>query len=1442
MKKIVTSLFLSIAFITATNAATYTVTNTNDTGAGSLRQAVLDANAAAGADVISFNIGGGGAQTISLSSTINITSQIDINGSTQPGFSGTQLISISGNTMFQLNGASNTQIQWLDLSGNAGTALFASNITNCVFNNNNLSNSNYGIQLAGNNSGNLFNNNDCSNAANHAFYFASGSNGGNTITNNNFTNAGNYGLWHISGTPTDVSGNDFTGSVNGWYISDASGMNINPLGAGGTFENTYANISGTVLYVNNCSNMTIDGWDFTSMLTAPTNTKRALRLVNINNCTIINNVMNDNLEPLRLDGNNSGNLFDNNDCSNAAGNAFYFTGGTNGGNTITNNNFTNAGNYGLWHTSGIPTDVSGNDFTGSANGWYISDASGMNIAPLGAGGTFENTYANISGSVLYVNNCSNMTIDGWDFTSMLTAPTNTKRGLRLVNINNCTIINNVMNDNLEALRVDGNNSGNLFDNNDCSNAANHAFYFVGGTNGGNTITNNNFTNAGNFGLWHTSGTPTDVSGNDFTGSVSGWYISDATGMNIAPLGASGTFENTYANISGSVLYVNNCSNMTIDGWDFTSMLTAPTNTKRGLRLVNINNCTIINNVMNDNLEALRVDGNNNGNLFNNNDCSNAANHAFYFVGGTNDGNTITNNNFTNAGNYGLWYTSGTPTDVSGNDFTGSANGYYQNNASNFIIGSNVFGAQTGTSISLESCSATTIQNQTLDGLGGHAVYINNSNNCIIDNISTCNRQYGIRIAGTSNGNNLLNNKIATATVDGIRLENASTSNTLIDNSSFSGNANDITNNGTTTTVTNTNTLGFASWCPCIMTEETVTATNTTLCASNTGTTITTGSSDVGINYYLRDNTNDTIVDGPIAGTGSSISLNTGALTSTMTYNVYAAEPTTDFALDLPNFNDHIRFSSPYTAYGTDITIESWVNFNNGEQVWAGQSAPGADNMNTNVWLWHAGSFLVNDNGTWRSLNFPSTNPSGWTHVSTVANSSGLYVYYDGVEVASTSTGISGGIKNVSSSIIDLGHDPRFPAGTSGRNTQTAFDAFRVWNVTRTPAEILSNYNSCLTGSETGLVQHTLFNEGTGVAITSEVGSNATLINPSTNWITGLDDCQTTCNIEMTQLATVTVLPALTGNNNTTICADEDITINGNTYNAATPTGTEVFSNIGANGCDSTVTIALNVLTALTGNNNTTICADEDLVINGNTYNAATPTGTEVFSNIGANGCDSTVTIALNVLTALTGNNNTTICADEDIIINGNTYNAATPTGSEVFSNIGANGCDSTVTIALNVLVAINVTTTTASNTITSNQTGAAYQWIDCNNGNSMITGETNASYTATTNGDYAVTITLNGCTETSACVNMVVTGINDFNQANITIYPSPMTNHFTIDLGNQTNDTQIQIMNVQGKIIYTNTEITTSKLIVNSANWSKGIYFIRLSNNDSYKTIKLIKQ
>ncbi len=77
--------------------ATYTVTNTNDSGAGSLRQAILDANANTGTDTIAFNIAGAGPHSIALSSALpNITDTVIIDGTTEPDYVSTPVIELNG--------------------------------------------------------------------------------------------------------------------------------------------------------------------------------------------------------------------------------------------------------------------------------------------------------------------------------------------------------------------------------------------------------------------------------------------------------------------------------------------------------------------------------------------------------------------------------------------------------------------------------------------------------------------------------------------------------------------------------------------------------------------------------------------------------------------------------------------------------------------------------------------------------------------------------------------------------------------------------------------------------------------------------------------------------------------------------------------------------------------------------------------------------------------------------------------------------------------------------------------------------------------------------------------------------------------------------------------------------------------------------------------------
>ena len=95
----------------------YEVSNTNATGAGSLDQAITDANANVGVtDIITFNIGGGGPQTIAVDAggLPVITDPLILDATTQPGYSGTPLITLDGSATPAASGINGIQLRTND--------------------------------------------------------------------------------------------------------------------------------------------------------------------------------------------------------------------------------------------------------------------------------------------------------------------------------------------------------------------------------------------------------------------------------------------------------------------------------------------------------------------------------------------------------------------------------------------------------------------------------------------------------------------------------------------------------------------------------------------------------------------------------------------------------------------------------------------------------------------------------------------------------------------------------------------------------------------------------------------------------------------------------------------------------------------------------------------------------------------------------------------------------------------------------------------------------------------------------------------------------------------------------------------------------------------------------------------------------------------------------
>lgn len=153
---------------------------------------------------------------------------------------------------------------------------------------------------------------------------------------------------------------------------------------------------------------------------------------------------------------------------------------------------------------------------------------------------------------------------------------------------------------------------------------------------------------------------------------------------------------------------------------------------------------------------------------------------------------------------------------------------------------------------------------------------------------------------------------------------------------------------------------------------------------------------------------------------------------------------------------------------------------------------------------------------------------------------------------------------------------------------------------------------------------------------------------------------------------------------------------------------------------------------------------------------------------------------------------------------------------------------------------LDITLTQNQNVLTANQSGAQYQWIDCEQDYSFIPNETNQSFEATLNGEYAVIITHGTCLDTSDCKTIENISISEDVISNLRIYPNPTNGTISIDLST-VNSALITIKDINSKII--KTQVISNNTTVDISTFENGIYFvtIKTKKQNVTKKISLIK-
>lgn len=173
----------------------------------------------------------------------------------------------------------------------------------------------------------------------------------------------------------------------------------------------------------------------------------------------------------------------------------------------------------------------------------------------------------------------------------------------------------------------------------------------------------------------------------------------------------------------------------------------------------------------------------------------------------------------------------------------------------------------------------------------------------------------------------------------------------------------------------------------------------------------------------------------------------------------------------------------------------------------------------------------------------------------------------------------------------------------------------------------------------------------------------------------------------------------------------------------------------------------------------TLCHGETFDWNGTVYETS---GNHVQSFQTSNGCDSTVTLSLDILPLDTVILSDILCDDQSIIINGTIYDIDNPTGWEYLPNATIYGCDSVIHIDLAFELPIEMTDTLAL------LPGDLFQGIPIYSDTIFIENLT----------------TILGCDSTATTYIFIANATDDFFAASIdlNLFPNPTSNDFYIEM------------------------------------------------------------
>ena len=220
-------------------------------------------------------------------------------------------------------------------------------------------------------------------------------------------------------------------------------------------------------------------------------------------------------------------------------------------------------------------------------------------------------------------------------------------------------------------------------------------------------------------------------------------------------------------------------------------------------------------------------------------------------------------------------------------------------------------------------------------------------------------------------------------------------------------------------------------------------------------------------------------------------------------------------------------------------------------------------------------------------------------------------------------------------------------------------------------------------------------------------------------------------------------------------------------------------------------------------------------------------GTYTIQASDAAGCSTALIVLLpNAYLPTTSSLSQTSCGP--VYINGLPYSS---TGVYTQTLTNAQGCDSILTLNLTIYYPPSNLVNQNGNSLSAVASGVAYQWMRCNPFQ-IIAGANSQTYNPTQNGQYAVILTQNNCSDTSTCYSVNGLSLNELNeQAILQIYPNPSSGDLQIRvLQSIQPGATVELRDIQGRFIQSWELPLNGVLSQQIHGVNPGMYFIAIHN------------